>query len=309
MIKEYSQNRSNVIMNFSVKYCDTPKDLLSSIGFKKVLLKYITILEKKDAPLLNRLKKVSDDDNLSTALLRLFKLLIILDSSEIIALNNVKSRLLKSKTDIIDFVEGFYNYWRSLERYALIQSTSDSAGIENVNFIEANNNFSNLVLKVYREIEENILGYKHNVYRQLSAGINAGVVLTEGLINVTEEYKKLNNIQFVKKVVLTPPFVIYPKRNTRSGFFKEVFENPLDDLQINAAHYFCYPAKVGESLAFVYFHRDFMSHGVSLSNLFELAKPSEYDRKKPNLIYVFGSRLKNKENKTVYIDKIFLLVG
>ncbi len=82
MITEYSQNRSNVIMNFSIKYCDTPKDLLSSKGFKKVLTKYITILEKKDALLLDRLKKVSDDDNLTTALLRLFKLLIILDSSE-----------------------------------------------------------------------------------------------------------------------------------------------------------------------------------------------------------------------------------
>lgn len=304
MIKEYSQNRSNVIMNFSLKYCDTPKDLLSSKGFKKVLSKYISILEKKDAALIDRLKEVSNEDSLPVSLLRLFKLLIILDSSEIISLNNVKSRLLRSRNDLIDFVEGFYNYWRSLERYALIQSTSNSNGIENVNFVEANNNFSNLILKVYRNIEENILGYKHNVYRQLTAGINAGIVLTNGLDNVTEEYKKLSTIPFIKSVVLTPPFVIYPKRNTRSGFFKEVYENPLNELEINTSHYFCYPAKVGESLTFIYFHRDFMNHGIALSNLFELAKPDEYDTKSPDLIVVFGGKLISKEKKTVFYSDI-----
>ena len=304
MINEYSQNRSNVIMNFSIKYCDSPKELLSSKGFKKVLSKYISILEKKDAALIERLKVVSGEDSLPVSLLRLFKLLIVLDSTEIINLNNVKSRLLRSRNDLIDFVEGFYNYWRSLERYALIQSTSNSNGIENVNFVEANNNFSNLILNVYRVIEENILGYQHNVYRQLSAGINAAVVLTDGLDNVTEEYKKLSNIPFIKSVVLTPPFVIYPKRNTRSGFFEEVYENPLNELDINTSHYFCYPAKVGESLTFIYFHRDFMNHGISLSNLFELAKPEEYDHKSPNLIVVFGAKLKNKEKKTIfYSDK------
>ena len=304
MIKEYSQNRSNVIMNFSIKYCDTPKELLSSKGFKKVLSKYISILEKKDALLIDRLYEVIDEDNLSTTLLRLFKLLVILDSKEIINLNNVKSRLLRLDKDLIEFVEGFYNYWRSLERYALIQSSANSNGIENVNFIDANNNFSNLILKVYRTIEENILGYNHNIYRQLSAGINAGIVLSEGSSNIPQDYNKLNNIQFIKSVVLTPPFVIYPKRNKRSGFFKEVYENPINDLNINISHYFCYPAKVGESLAFVYFHRDFMSHGISLSNLFELAKPEEYEYKSPNLVYVFGSKLPNKEKKTIfYSDK------
>jgi hypothetical protein len=58
MIKEYSQNRSNVIMNFSIKYCDTPKELLSSKGFKKVLSKYISILEKKDALLIDYMKSL-----------------------------------------------------------------------------------------------------------------------------------------------------------------------------------------------------------------------------------------------------------
>lgn len=304
MIKEYSQNRNNVIINFSIKYCDTPKELLSSKGFKKVLEKYINILEKKDALLLDRLHKLNDGDSLSTMLLQLFKLLVTLDKLEIKRLNKGYSKLLRSDSDLVEFIEGFYNYWRSLERYALIQSTSESDGIENVNFVDANNNFSNLILRVYRIIEENILGYSHNVYRQLSAGINAGMVLTEGVNNLPNEYNNLDNIQFIKSIILTPPFVLYSKRNTRSGFFEEVFSNPIEDLHIKTSHYFCFPAKVGESLAFIYFHRDFMNHGISLSNLFELAKPDEYESKSPKLIFVFGSKLTNKEKKTVfYSDK------
>lgn len=304
MIKEYSQNRSNVIMNFSLKYCDNSKDLLTSLGFRKVLEKYISILEKKDALLLSRLLNQIQGDNLVVSLLKLFKLLIVLDTPEIKKLSDEFASLLKSGSDLIDFVEGFYNYWRSLERYALIQSSSKSSGIENVNFIKANTDFSNLVLEVYRSIEENILGYKHSVYRQLTAGANVGIVLANGYNRLPIEFDLLNDIQFIKSVVLTPPFVIYPKKNTRSGVFNEVFENPLIGIKINTSHYFCYPAKVGESLAFIYFHRDFMNHGVSLCNLFELAKPEEYQYKSPKLVLVFGARTENNEKETVfYCDK------
>ncbi|MBN2605034.1 MAG: phosphoenolpyruvate carboxykinase, partial [Bacilli bacterium] len=303
MIKEYSQNRSNVILNFSVKYCDSPKELLSSLGFKKVLDKYIIVLAKKDALLLERLRLIIEDDFANT-ITKLFKLLIILDTSEIRKLNGDYVKLLRASDDIIDFVEGLYNYWRGLERYALIQSKVTSSGIENVNFIEANNNFSNLVLKVYRLIEENILGYNHNVYRQLTAGVNAGIVLFEGKTRLPDTYDYLKNISFVKSIILTPPFVIYPKKNTRSGFFEEVFYNPIEGLSLNVSHYFCYPAKVGNSLAFIYFHRDFMNHGVALCNLFELAKYDEFEFKKPDLVFVFGARIPNNEKKTVfYCDK------
>jgi len=304
MIKEYSQNNNNVVINFSKKYCDTSKELLGSTGFKKVLSKYISVLLKKDALLIDRLHNIIAEDCLATSLLKLFKLLLVLDSKEVKLLSEEYNNLLDTSSDLIEFVEGFYNYWRTLERYALIQSTSTADGIENVNFIEANNNFSNLILKVYRVIEENILGYTHSVYRQLSAGINVGIVLTENNINIPTEYESLKDILFIKSVVITPPFIIYPKRNKRSGVFEEVYSNPLKDLKINKSHYFCYPAKVGESLAFIYFHRDYMNHGVSLSNLFELAKPHECEGKSPNIVYVFGSKLPNKEAKTVfYSDK------
>jgi energy-coupling factor transporter ATP-binding protein EcfA2 len=142
------------------------------------------------------------------------------------------------------------------------------------------------------------------VYRQLTAGINAGLVLSRLNNELPEEYEKLNDIHFITQIVLAPPFIIYPKKNTRSGLFEEVSFNPLDNIQVEKDHFFCYPAKVGESLTFVYFHRDFMNHGVSLCNLFELAKPEEYKNKKPDIVLVFGARLKDNIKETVfYHDK------
>ncbi len=304
MIKEYSQNRANVIMNFSIKYCATPEELLSSKGFKKVLEKYTQILEKKDTVLFDKLTNLCGENNLSKTFIEFFKLLIVLDKKEIIKLNLLYKKLLKETDLLIDFIEGVYSYWRTLERYALIQTNESISGIQNVNFIDANNNFSNLVLKTYRRIEENILGYEHSVYRQLAAGINAGVVLSDNTTQLPEELHVLNGISLVKKVILTPPFVIYPKKNKRSGLFEEVFENPVKDLPLNKSHYFCFPAKVGKSLAFIYFHRNYMNHGVSLCNLFELAKPEEFKYKKPDIVYVFGQRTTSEEKKTVfYHDK------
>jgi len=304
MIKEYSQNRSNVIMNFSVKFCDNSEELLNSFGFKRVLDKYIQTLQKKDAVLYDKITKTIPKESLVKTYTELFKLLLSLDKKDVARLSEQYKKMLSQKELLFDFIEGLYSYWRSLERYALIQSNGSHKGIQNVNFIDANNDFLNIVLNTYRRIEENILGEHHNIYRQLSAGINAGIVLMPYESKIFNYYEVLSGIEFIKSIVFTPPFVIYPKKNTRSGLFKEVYENPIVDLPMNKSHYFCYPAKVGESLAFIYFHRDFMNHGISLCNLFELAKPDEYKYKDPDLVFVFGQRVKDNKKETVfYHDK------
>jgi len=304
MIKEYSQNRSNVIVNFSLAYCKTPLELLQSNGFNEVLKKYLFLLRKRDALLLEKLQVISKEKELSVLMIEAFELLVDKDINDIIKEDSNYYFLVESKEIIIEFIEGLYNYWRTLERYSLILSTQKLKGVQSDDMIEANTNFSILVLKVYRSIEEDLLGYHHNVYRQLNAGINAGLILNEYSNNLPNEYQILKDIHFIKTVVITAPFIMYPKRNTRSGIFKEVFYNPLDNLIINKSHLFCFPAKVGESLAFIYFHRDFMNHGVALANLFELAKYDEYKNTKPDLILLFGVRSSKVGQETVfYSDK------
>ena len=84
--------------------------------------------------------------------------------------------------------------------------------------------------------------------------------------------------------------------------FSEISKNPLNYTNLNKDHWFCYPAKVGELLAFIYFHRDFMQHGITLCNLFELARLEEYRGKKPDLVYVFGAKDGEGDKKTVFYD-------
>lgn len=146
------------------------------------------------------------------------------------------------------------------------------------------------------------MGYKHRVYRQLSAGINAGIILNDMNRNCPAEYSFLERVPFIETIILQPPFITYPKRNTRTGIFQEVFENPLKDVCINEENWFCYPAKIGESLAFIYFNRFFMSQGIALCNLFELAREEEYKNRKPDIIYVYGVKDYDTEMKTVFYD-------
>ncbi|XMB86132.1 phosphoenolpyruvate carboxykinase [Mycoplasmatota bacterium WC44] len=305
MIKDFSLSRNNALINFTQKYCETEKELLDSNGFKKVLEKYIKQLERLDAILYDYFINMYDNKNeLVKSFQNLFKLLIVLDIKEVSRQDIIYRQILRDKSQLIEFIEGLYNYWRTIDRYAIIRNRKQAGGIQNVNFIDSTNNFTNLVLKVYRQINESVIGKKHNVYRQLAAGINAGIIVNDSTWESPKEYHMLKDITFIESIILRPPFITYPKKYKRKGTFEEYLYHPYESLQINADHWFCYPAKVGEYLAFVYFHRDFMVHGVTLCNLFELAEVGEYRDRQPDLIYVFGARDKNREMNTgYYYDK------
>ena len=70
----------------------------------------------------------------------------------------------------------------------------------------------------------------------------------------------------------------------------------------------CYPAKVGDNLIYVYFHHNLITHGISASNLFELASEDEILNKKPDAIYVFGGENKKDQN-VFYENEDGLLIG
>ncbi|MEE0880538.1 MAG: phosphoenolpyruvate carboxykinase, partial [Turicibacter sp.] len=242
------------------------------------------------------------EDYISSELTSLFKLLLVLEIDEVMKMNRSFIVLLQHKDTLIKFIEELYDYWRRLERYSIIYNSEEGKGIQKIKFIEANNAFTNLVLKVYREIEERLLGHRQNVYRQLIVGTNAGLVLNEVQWDIPIQYMGLRYPAFIESIVLTPPFITYPQRTKRDGIFEEVFINPLDGLYLEENNWFVYPAKVGTALAYIYFHRDFMSQGITMCNLFELADLEDCKNRKPDLIYVYGN--KDKEDRAVfYQDK------
>jgi hypothetical protein len=307
MQKEFSISNDKVMINFTAKYCDTYEKLLDSEGFLRILIKYTTRMQNKNSLIyryLNDCFESEDPKFISQSLVTVLKMLVTLNSDEIISLNVKYKKLLISKYQFIDFIENLYKYWRRLERYTIIRNNKINEGLEKASFIDANTNFSNLILKLYRKVEENVLKCQPNVYRQLPAGGNAGLILNNISWPYPVEYTCIKDVPFIESILLDVPFITYPKRNTRDGFFSEVYKNPLRFCSVNPDHWFCYPAKVGDLLAYIYFHRDFMSHGIALCNLFELAKKEEYVGRKPDIVYVFGGREKNKVIKTVFYDDI-----
>ncbi|GMO56189.1 MAG: phosphoenolpyruvate carboxykinase [Rickettsiales bacterium] len=273
MLNEFSVNRKAVITNFSKKYCTTSAELLSSDGFKKILDLYVEKEQKNDTEIYNYIKTLD--------VIEVLKLLIVFDFKTL--------KISLNKDLFLEFVENFYNFWRNFERYAIILNENNGTAIQQTNFIGAMENFKDLVLQTYRSIEENLMQTNNNIYRQLNAGINVGVVISNNEWNTPNNYKGLSNINFIKNIILQPPFFVYTKENTRKGTFNEVAENPIKDLQFKQNEWLCYPVKIGSMLAFVYFNTDFMAQGISLSNLFEMAKDEEYKGKKPDLILIFGA--------------------
>ena len=305
MRKEFSISNDKVLINFTAKYCSTFEELVESQGFSKTIETYLKKSKKKVTLSWRYLKdslKTEDVSVITANLTKIFKYFTVMNVEEIVETNPIYKDLFSDKDKFIALIEDLYLFWRRLERYTIIHSNKLQDGLSAVSFTQANSSLSNLILKLYRKIEKNILGYKPNVFRQIPVGGNASVIINKVLWPLPSGYEALEDIEFIDSILLETPFITYPKKNTRSGMFTEVNENPLLHTYLNKDHWFCYPAKVGELIAFIYFHRDFMQHGITLCNLFEMARLEEYRGKKPDLVYVFGANDNSGKKKTVFYD-------
>ena len=305
MKKEFSMSNDKVMINFTAKYCDSFEAVLESDGFRRILDIYLRRSKKKNSKSYRYLSKSLNTDSLIDVrrdIIQIIKYLTVMSVEEIIEHNERFLDLLSLKDDFIAFVEDFYLFWRRLERYTIIHRYKVQEGLAAASFTEANDNFSVLILKLYRKIEKSMLGYEPQVYRQIPAGGNACVMIHEMEWARPQGYELLEDIPFIDKILLETPFITYPKRNTRDGMFTEIDYNPLKYAQINKEHWFCYPAKIGGMLIFIYFHRDFMEHGITLCNLFEMARSEETRGRKPEMIYVFGAKDDGEELQTVFYD-------
>lgn len=305
MKKEFSMSNDKVIMNFTAKYCKTAEALLESEGFRRVLDVFLKKAQKKQRASFKHIKtslNIEDIASIRTDLTRVFKYLTVMSSEEVILNNNRYKDLLTDKDAFIAIVEDLYSFWRRMERYTLIHGGTVEGGLAAMSFTEANDNFSELVLKLYRKIEKSVLDLQPKVFRQIPAGGNASIMINKLVWPIPNGYEILEDIPFIDSILLETPFITYPKRNTRDGIFNEVDYNPLKYSNINKDHWFCYPAKIGESLAYIYFHRDYMEHGITLCNLFEMARKDECRGRKPDIIFVHGASDDGDELKTVFYD-------
>ncbi|NDW10229.1 phosphoenolpyruvate carboxykinase [Dysgonomonas sp. 520] len=302
MQQEFTLGRGKAMINFTLKYCDTRQKMFNSYGFRRVIESFIIENLKKDEVIIYDyyIKTFKTDEEFINSLLEFFKLVNVCELDEILKVNNIYSVFLDDKSLFIELIELLYKYWRRLERITIVRNSQLGDGLQNVRFIQANDLFNELILSIYRRTEETVMGYSHRVYRQLAAGANAGLTLNDVKWNCPAEYNGLSTVPFISSVVFNPPVITYTKKNTRDGIFQEHKENPLKGINLNDDNWFVFPAWVGNMLTFVYFHKDFIDHGLGLANLFELATESDYIGKKPDMIYLFGYPDAHEEKRTFY---------
>ncbi|WP_283676364.1 phosphoenolpyruvate carboxykinase [Clostridium perfringens] len=305
MRKEFCLKHGKVTMNFTAKYCDSFESIINSEGFRKVLETYLKKTKNKKSHNFRFLSEAIGTEDIkviSRYLISTLKLLSMMGADEVLVVNDAFEGLLEDKKSFANIIDDVYSFWRKLERYTVIQNNKVKDGIAAVGFVDANKSFNDLILRFYRRLQKNLLGSMPNILRQVSAGGNASIMVSNLIWPSPREYSILDHIPFIDTISLEAPFITYPSKNTRDGIFLETSENPLSGSHINSEEWFCYPAKVGELLAYVYFHRDFMSHGISLCNLFDLATVEECRGVKPDIIYVFGAKDDDDELKTCFYD-------
>ncbi|MCD7894412.1 MAG: phosphoenolpyruvate carboxykinase [Erysipelotrichaceae bacterium] len=302
MSYKFSINRGNAILNFSEEFCQSRCQLIESESFAKVLEKYIKDIKRKDTTIYGYLHGIQEDDiDLLKDLQSVFKQLLVMNADELVSIRPDKAAYFDDRDLFIALIEDIYLYWRRLQRYAVVFNETRRDGYQNVQFTDAQSDFEELVLKVYRSMQ-NALGKNDKVLRQITAGVNAGLTVTHMRPFLPYEYRNLDEIPFIESVVIHPPFITHSRRNKRDGVFPESKTNPLEDLKFDSDSWFCYPAKVGDLLCFVYFNVKFMAQGITLCNLFDLADEAEYRSQKPDLIYVYGYE-DGKQQQAFYQDE------
>lgn len=291
----YTITGNKVIVDYGAMYCDSPEQLIQSPLFAEIVERFLLKLAGKGSPLFSFARAAMPGlktREMAGKFVALFKLLASHTADEIIGLGGEYGGLLANRERLYEFIAELYNFWRGHERviYHISPSRAHYArsSLHHAQFITANEKFRNLVLSVRRKIGENLTGKNPAVYRQLPAGANMGVLVENIEWDCPYELSHLKEIPFILLSLIEPPLMLYSKSNTRKGKYAEIPRLTEDLTALSPAEWFCFPAKVGELTAFLYFHQDFITLGLSMSNLFEIATYEEIEGKKPDLLMLFG---------------------
>lgn len=262
-------DRSVAVINYSEEYIQDIFQLVNSQGFYNLVDVY---LQESQLAVTNKVEALD-----TKAYIDILKAILIDNKAGYEKYGN--EQILKS-------IEELYSYYRSYFRVSLINK--HNSAIVKGNFMNFDNHFNEIVIQMYRSIEEKLQGFTNKAYRQVNAGTNACVLTQSIQWNTPQKYQSLESIRFLDTLMLRPPMMMHTKSNKREGVFSEVFDNPIDKFDGNQKDWYCFPAKIGESLAFIYFHRDYFVSGIALANLFEVADKDSIAGQKPDEILLFG---------------------
>ncbi|KRK63974.1 hypothetical protein FC72_GL000859 [Companilactobacillus tucceti DSM 20183] len=262
-------DRSVAVINYNEEYVRDIFQLINSESFAKLVELYLKESKKTST---NDFEKLDAKTYTNTL--------------KAILVDNKSGYEKYDRSLILKSIEDLYSFYRSYFRVSLINKHNSE--IVTNDFMDIDNRFNEIVLQLYRAIEEKLQGFSNRAYRQVNAGTNA-CVLTQSISWPTPKgYEALQNIRFLDTLMLRPPMMMHTKSNKREGVFDAVKDNPIAKFDGDQKDWFCFPAKIGESLAYIYFHRDYFVSGIALANLFEVADTASIEGKKPDEILLFG---------------------
>ena len=280
-----------VIIRLKDRVCEDADELISSDLFYELLKRFINSLKGKQHHLLQLFGKRGEDiqDADIKKLIMVFQVLGKMKIDTVPKLIDGGDLFISDTSLLQNFVESLYNYWREFERFIICDSTGDRLDKRPYRtFTSTIESLTHLVRQVYRDIQENISGQHPSIYRQVRAGAEMSVIALPKNVALPEgSYQKLCQILIIRQLLLYPPLLINSPRNKRTGRFERIYQNPIDQIDINPDEWICYPAKVGPLLILVYIHEKFYEMGLSLCNLFELAE-DEFLKRPIDAVYLFG---------------------
>jgi hypothetical protein len=295
--------------------CQVSDDLFNSDVFNKIIRMYIdtlavkqsmllNIFSKEDSTLLGRIKrfiplvksqieKETDihkkteitEENI-TLLIETIRFLAKLKYENVPGVVKGSEVLISERELLLELIENLYLFWLSFDRFMIYEAEGTVRTRTVIH--DTVERLSNLVKDTYRDIKENLSEEEPQTYRQTRSGVDITAITKryQGLMDFGN-YRQFDGVPLIRKIILAPPLILNPAMNKRTGTFEKIDKNPFTLFNIKRDDWLCYPAKVGPLLIFVYFHKFFIEHGMSLSNLFELADDADL-KKRPDAVYAFG---------------------
>ena len=299
--------------------CSNANDLVGSDFFRGFLVSFLEHLKAVDHPVLELMDQQGENALDATQWQSLFLALCekSLEDAALRLPHAVDFLAPQRRKALLEFVEAFYDFWRSYDRYMVLNAESGPDGSDSRPYRAFNasiESFTHLIRSAYRDLCENISGDHPRIYRQVPAGCNAGVIAAPKASPMPAEMREvLGGIPFIRQLWLDPPMILDPPSNTRTGSFTQVDCNPVLGLTLKKDEWLCYPAQVGPVVIFLYFHMQFVGLGCALANLFEMATDRQIAAG-PDGVFVYGApseaMAKFGDLPTVfYEDPTGLLVG
>ena len=144
---DYYFHNQTVIINYTRKYVTNAAELVDSEGFHVFLDNYMEYLRTHNQILYLWLTDRADAETVKAELVKLSKLLMIMEPEEI------HHPALQQPEELLAVIEAAYNYWRKMQRYSIMY-TQNAQGYQRQNFIEADSQFNAMVLNFYRTIQQ-----------------------------------------------------------------------------------------------------------------------------------------------------------